>query len=230
MNSGPHSARSTGANRQRSSLSRRPTSSTPIGISVPPAHSSLHEADQAAGLHRLEPEHDDVGEADVGREADRVRVAGDAAGRSSDRAATGSMAKPSVSIIQSIFSACGMWKSGSSTSTTVPRYRLRRLHVPVPAVSQVAGVPPPRHRRDRDDGEPRVLAAAPARRAPGRATPRWRAGSTCRRRRSTTCSPTGADPDDAAVAAGDGRRAGTCPTSSSSSSTAPRTASPARSS
>ncbi len=46
------------------------------------------------------------------------------------------MAKPSVSIIQSIFSACGMWKSGSSTPADriagAGGYRLAPAHVPVP--------------------------------------------------------------------------------------------------
>ena len=53
-----------------------------------------------------------------------------AAGRSSASGGTGSTANPSVSIIHSIFSACGRWKSGSSTDadrTGGPgRYRHRR--------------------------------------------------------------------------------------------------------
>ena len=57
-----------------------------------------------------------------------------AAGGSLDGSgATGSTAKPSVSIIHSIFSAWGMWKSGSSTSPTVPE---------VPALPS----PPPMYR------------------------------------------------------------------------------------
>ncbi len=169
-NSGPQSARSTGANRQRRSLSRRPTSSTPIGISVPPWHRSRDEADEPAGLHRLEAEHDDVGEADVGREPDRVRVAGDRriAGRVGRHRLDGEAVRldhpvdllgvRDVEVGQ--LHACRPYPQ-------VPAVPSPPAHVPVPAVPSLAGVPPPGHRRDRDDGEPRVLAAAPPRRAQG---------------------------------------------------------------
>ena len=197
MNSGPHSARSTGANRQRRSLSRRPTSSTPIGISVPPLAQVADEADQPAGLHRLEPEHDDVGEADVGREPDRVRVAGArriagrvgrrparwrsrpsrSSSRSSRRAGCGSRAAPRLPTVP-----------GGTGGTVSAGSMYRFLLSP-----KLAGVPPPRHRRDRDDGEPRVLAAAPPRRAPGaqrrRGQPGRPAAGAARRRARDRCRP-----------------------------------------
>ena len=177
---------------------------------------------------RREPEHDDVGERDVGREPDRVRVAG-ARRVAVASGGTGSTANPSVSIIHSIFSACGRWKSGSSTGVRPyragRRYRHRRRHVPVPAAPRWMAFHLLVHRGDRADGQPRVLAAAPARRAPG----------VQRRGRSRIDLPpaplddvlvAGADPDDVEwrPVTATGR---TCPTSSSSSSTAPRAASPA---
>ena len=146
------------------------------------------EADQAAGLHRLEPEHDDVGEADVGREADRVRVAGARRVAAWDRARRARWrSRPSRSSSRSSRRAgCG---SRGAPHRRPYRYRLRRLHVPVPAVSQVAGVPPARHRRDRDDGEPRLLAAAPARRAPGAQRRHREPRRPAARADRPTCSP-----------------------------------------
>ncbi len=86
-----------------------------------------------AGGDRLQPEHDDVGEADVGREPDRVRVAGPRRVGGPASGGTGSTAKPSVSIIHSIFSACGRWKSGSSTpDRPVPDDGCRRYRPRLP--------------------------------------------------------------------------------------------------
>ena len=109
---GHASPRSIGAKQQRSSLSSSPTSSTPSGISVPPATRVRNQRDEAVGRHRREAEDGDVGEGNRVGHANRVRVGRASADRSSGRASTGSSAQPLVSIIQPIFSACGIRKSG----------------------------------------------------------------------------------------------------------------------
>ena len=65
-----------GRTRQRSSLSSRPTSSTPMGISTPPRSWSRTRPMRPRALTGLMPNTTSSGNADIGRQPDRVGVAG----------------------------------------------------------------------------------------------------------------------------------------------------------
>ena len=190
------------------------------------------EPEQAAGSDRREPEHDDVGEPDVGGEPDRVRVPGTrriarGVGRHRlDGEAVGLDHPLDLLGVRDV----EVGELHRRRPYRRPRrYRHRRRHVPVPAHPALDRLPPPGHRRHRGDGQPRVLAAAPARRAPGvqrRGQQPHRPAARAARRRGDRAPTSG----PARVALGRGDAAPTCPTSSSSSSTARRAASPATSS
>ena len=106
----------------------------------------------------------------MGGEPDRVRVAG--ARRIARRRRAAPARRRSRRSRSSTRSSrrAGCGSRGAPPTPTVPEAPAvpsPPRHVPVPALPALDRLPPARRRRHRGDGQPRVLAAAPARRAPG---------------------------------------------------------------